>query len=251
MDNFFSRQANGGAVFMGRTLVQAHGNIGGYRNVFVKIVNSNKGALSYPTSGGIVKNPFLGRAKIYAGDICEYTPNLDNAHGAEVKILKFYEVAKDAVDTSTTIEIVRDGYRHIPFAGDNIMIGQKNFTTKAKAVSVTRVEESTEVGVDVWVLTLSEGLGAEVKKGDILVEAAGVGSNLLPMVTNPNSYADKDMDFLYDPSTSDKVYDGARYMFTPALAQQDTIIDLLAVGKLPPAVLALNKSRVKTWFNFY
>lgn len=249
MDNFFSRQANGGAVFMGRTLVQAHGNIGGYRNVFVKIVNSNKGALSYPTSGGIVKNPFPGRAKIYAGDFCEYTPNLDDAHGAEVKILKFYEAAKEATSSDVTIKIVRDGYRHIPFVGDNIMVGQKDFTTKAKGVSVTRVEKSTDTGVDVWILTLSEALGVAVKKGDILVEAAGTGASVLPMVTNPNSYADKDMDFLYDPSTSDEDYDGARYMFTPALAQQDTIIDLLAVGKLPPAVLALNKSRVKTWFN--
>ena len=127
MDNFFSRQANGGAVFMGRTLVQAHGNIGGYRNVFVKIVNSNKGALSYPTSGGIVKNPFPGRAKIYAGDFCEYTPNLDGTHGAEVKILKFYEAAKEATSSDVTIKIVHDDYRHIPFVGDNIMVGQKDF----------------------------------------------------------------------------------------------------------------------------
>lgn len=177
MDNFFSRQANGGAVFMGRTLVQAHGNIGGYRNVFVKIVNSNKGALSYPTSGGIVKNPFPGRAKIYAGDFCEYTPNLDDTHGAEVKILKFYEAAKDATNSDVTIKIVRDGYRHIPFVGDNIMVGQKDFTTKAKGVSVTRVEKSTDTGVDVWILTLSEALGVAVKKGDILVEAAGTGAS--------------------------------------------------------------------------
>ena len=162
---------------------------------------------------------------------------------------KIVEAAKEATSSDVTIKIVRDGYRHIPFVGDNIMVGQKDFTTKAKAVSVTRVEKSTDTGVDVWILTLSEALGVAVKKGDILVEAAGTGPSVLPMVTNPNSYADKDMDFLYDPSTSDEDYDGARYMFTPALAQQDTIIDLLAVGKLPPAVLALNKSRVKTWFN--
>ena len=248
LDNFFTRQANGGAVFTGRTLIQAHGSIGGHKNVFVKLVKGSKDALCYPTTGGILKNPFKGRAKIYAGDLIEYTPNINNTTGAEVKILKFYEAAKEATSSDVTIKIVRDGYSHIPFVGDNIMVGQKDFTTKAKAVSVTRVEKSTETGVDVWILTLSETLGVTIKKGDILVEAAGTGSSVLPMVTNPNSYADKDMDFLYDVNMEG--VDELEYMLTPALAQEDTVIDLVAIGNLPPAVLALNKSRVKTWFWF-
>lgn len=248
LDNFFTRQANGGAVFTGRTLIQAHGSIGGHKNVFVKLVKGSKDALCYPTTGGILKNPFKGRAKIYAGDLIEYTPNINNTTGAEVKILKFYEAAKEATSSDVTIKIVRDGYSHIPFVGDNIMVGQKDFTTKAKAVSVTRVEKSTETGVDVWILTLSETLGVTIKKGDILVEAAGTGASVLPMVTNPNSYADKDMDFLYDVNMEG--VDELEYMLTPALAQEDTVIDLVAIGNLPPAVLALNKSRVKTWFWF-
>ena len=248
LDNFFTRQANGGAVFTGRTLIQAHGSIGGHKNVFVKLVKGSKDALCYPTTGGILKNPFKGRAKIYAGDLIEYTPNISNTTGAEVKILKFYEAAKEATSSDVTIKIVRDGYSHIPFVGDNIMVGQKDFTTKAKAVSVTRVEKSTETGVDVWILTLSETLGVTIKKGDILVEAAGTGASVLPMVTNPNSYADKDMDFLYDVNMEG--VDELEYMLTPALAQEDTVIDLVAIGNLPPAVLALNKSRVKTWFWF-
>lgn len=248
LDNFFTRQANGGAVFTGRTLIQAHGSIGGHKNVFVKLVKGSKDALCYPTTGGILKNPFKGRAKIYAGDLIEYTPNINNTTGAEVKILKFYESAKEATSSDVTIKIVRDGYSHIPFVGDNIMVGQKDFTTKAKAVSVTRVEKSTETGVDVWILTLSETLGVTIKKGDILVEAAGTGASVLPMVTNPNSYADKDMDFLYDVNMEG--VDELEYMLTPALAQEDTVIDLVAIGNLPPAVLALNKSRVKTWFWF-
>ena len=248
LDNFFTRQANGGAVFTGRTLIQAHGSIGGHKNVFVKLVKGSKDALCYPTTGGILKNPFKGRAKIYAGDLIEYTPNINNTTGAEVKILKFYEAAKEATSSDVTIKIVRDGYSHIPFVGDNIMVGQKDFTTKAKAVSVTRVEKSTETGVDVWILTLSETLGVTIKKGDILVEAAGTGASVLPMVTNPNSYADKDMDFLYDVNMDG--VDELEYMLTPALAQEDTVIDLVAIGNLPPAVLALNKSRVKTWFWF-
>lgn len=248
LDNFFTRQANGGAVFTGRTLIQAHGSIGGHKNVFVKLVKGSKDALCYPTTGGILKNPFKGRAKIYAGDLIEYTPNINNTTGAEVKILKFYEAAKEATSSDVTIKIVRDGYSHIPFVGDNIMVGQKDFTTKAKAVSVTRVEKSTETGLDVWILTLSDTLGVTIKKGDILVEAAGTGASVLPMVTNPNSYADKDMDFLYDANMEG--VDELEYMLTPALAQEDTVIDLVAIGNLPPAVLALNKSRVKTWFWF-
>lgn len=249
MDNFYSRQANGGAVFTGRTLIQASGKIGGHKNVFVKLVKGNKDALCYPTTGGILKNPFKGRAKIYAGDLCEYTPNLDKSHGAQVKILKFYVVAKAATNSDTEVLIVRDGYHHIPFAGDNVMVGQKDFKTKATGVTVTGVVKTTDSNNDVWKLTLSATLGVALKAGDVLVEAAAAGTTL-PMVTNPNAYADKDMDFLYDPATSDEDYEGAQYLMTPALAQEDTVIDLLAIGTLPPAVLALNKSLVESWFWF-
>ena len=248
LDNFFTRQANGGAVFTGRTLIQAHGSIGGHKNVFVKLVKGSKDALCYPTTGGILKNPFKGRAKIYAGDLIEYTPNINNTTGAEVKILKFYELAKDATDTDTTIKLVRDGYHHIPFVGDTIMVGQKDFTTKALGVTITAVEKGTEGTADVWNVTLSATLAVALKQGNILVEAEKAGVSVSPMVTNPNAYADKDMDFLYDANMEG--LDDLQYMLTPALAQEDTVIDLVAIGNLPPAVLALNKSRVKTWFWF-
>lgn len=248
LDNFFTRQANGGAVFTGRTLIQAHGSIGGHKNVFVKLVKGSKDALCYPTTGGILKNPFKGRAKIYAGDLIEYTPNINNTTGAEVKILKFYELAKDATDTDTTIKLVRDGYHHIPFVGDTIMVGQKDFTTKALGVTITAVEKGTEGTADVWNVTLSVTLAVALKQGNILVEAEKAGVSVSPMVTNPNAYADKDMDFLYDANMEG--LDDLQYMLTPALAQEDTVIDLVAIGNLPPAVLALNKSRVKTWFWF-
>lgn len=248
LDNFFTRQANGGAVFTGRTLIQAHGSIGGHKNVFVKLVKGSKDALCYPTTGGILKNPFKGRAKIYAGDLIEYTPNINNTTGAEVKILKFYELAKDATNTDTTIKLVRDGYHHIPFVGDTIMVGQKDFTTKALGVTITAVEKGTEGTADVWNVTLSATLAVALKQGNILVEAEKAGASVSPMVTNPNAYADKDMDFLYDANMEG--LDDLQYMLTPALAQEDTVIDLVAIGNLPPAVLALNKSRVKTWFWF-
>lgn len=248
LDNFFTRQANGGAVFTGRTLIQAHGSIGGHKNVFVKLVKGSKDALCYPTTGGILKNPFKGRAKIYAGDLIEYTPNINNTTGAEVKILKFYELAKDATNDATTIKLVRDGYHHIPFVGDTIMVGQKDFTTKALGVTITAVEKGTEGTADVWNVTLSATLAVVLKQGNILVEAEKDGTSVSPMVTNPNAYADKDMDFLYDANMEG--LDDLQYMLTPALAQEDTVIDLVAIGNLPPAVLALNKSRVKTWFWF-
>lgn len=248
LDNFFTRQANGGAVFTGRTLIQAHGSIGGHKNVFVKLVKGSKDALCYPTTGGILKNPFKGRAKIYAGDLIEYTPNINNTTGAEVKILKFYELAKDATETDLTYKLVRDGYHHIPYAGDTIMVGQKDFATQAKGVTITNVEKSTDGSNDIWLITVSETLGTAQKAGDILVEAAKAGAKTLPMVTNPNAYADKDMDFLYDSNMEG--LDDLEYMLTPALAQEDTVIDLVAIGNLPPAVLALNNSRVKTWFWF-
>lgn len=250
LDNYYSRHEAGGAVMLGRTLIQAHGSIGGHRNVFVKLIKGSKNALCYPTFGGVMKNPFKGHAKIYAGDFVEYTPNTGPQAGAEVKVLKYYEVAKAATNSDTEVLIVRDGYHHVPFAGDNIMIGQKDFATKATGVTVTAVEKTTDSGKDVWKLTLSATLGVALKVKDVLVEAEKAGTAVLPMVTNPNAYADKDMDFLYDPTTGDDDFEGARYLFTPALAQEDTVIDLNAIGVLPPAVLALNKSRVKGWFWF-
>ena len=204
MDNFYQRQAIGGAVFTGRTLIQAHGSIGGFKNVFVKLVKGNKDALCYPTTG--------------------------------------------ATASDTTYKFVRDGYHYIPFVGDNIMVGQKDFVTKALGVTITKVEKSTEGTADIWLVTVSKTLGTEQHKGDIFVEAASAGASVLPMVTNPNAYADKDMDFLYDANMEG--LDDLQYMFTPALAQEDTVIDLMAIGALPPAVLALNKSRVKSWFWF-
>lgn len=248
-NSYYSRQMYGGA-FMGRTLIQAHGNVGGHKNVFVKLVKGNKDALCYPTSGGILTNPFKGRAKIYAGDLCEYTPNQDATHGATVKILKYYEVAKTATNSATEVFIVRDGFHHIPFVGDNIMVGQATFDKKGTGVTINAITATSDSGKDVWKLTLSATLGSNLAVGDILVEAENVGSSVSPMVTNPNAYADKDMDFIYDPRTNDNDYEGAAYIFTPALAQEDTVIDLVAIGKLPPAVLALNKSRVKSWFWF-
>ena len=88
-DDFYLNHALGG-FYSGRTLIQASGKIGGHRSVFVNIVGNGKNALTYPTFGGILVNPFKGRAKIYAGDVFEFDPGLEGNKGATVKILKYY-----------------------------------------------------------------------------------------------------------------------------------------------------------------
>lgn len=248
-DDFYLNHARGG-YFGGRTLIQASGKIGGHRSVFINIVNGNKSALTYPTFGGVLVNPFKGRAKMYAGDMFEYNPGInDTTNGPTIKALKYYEVAKDVASTAKTILVLRDGYRHIPFVGDNIMVGQDDFATKAKGVTITAVEKTTDSGKDVWKLTVSAALG-EITTGKILVEASAAGESVAPMVTNPNTYADKDLDFFYDPNaTLADDEDGARYFYTPAIANSDTILNMKKINTLPPAVLALNKSRFDGWFN--
>ena len=240
-----------GGHFGGRTLIQAYGKIGGHRSVFVNLVGNGKNALVYPTFGGVVLNPPKGRAKIFAGDLMEYDPGIyDTTTGPSVKILKVFEVAKETKNTDTTVLIVRNGYRHIPFVGDNIMIAPTTLTAKGTGIAVTGVKATTSEGTDVWELTLGAVIGAVVKKGDVLVEAAKVGADTTAMVTNPNAYADKDNDFFYDPNLSlSEDGDGAQYSFTPALANADTILRLDKINTLPPAILALNKSKVKGWFH--
>lgn len=113
-DDFYLKHGYGGH-FGGRTLIQAHGKIGGHRSVFINLVSGNKDAFVYPPFGGVIKNPFKGRAKIYAGDFCEYDPDTyGNNGGQTVKILKYYELAKTATSTDTDILVVNDGYHHIP-----------------------------------------------------------------------------------------------------------------------------------------
>lgn len=247
MADFYQQKVLNSGSFLGTTLIQAHGEIGGHRYVFVKWQGSSKNSLVFPTTGGILKNPFKGNAKIFAGDLVEFNPGLDDK-GATVKILKTYEVAKDVAEADTTVLIVRNGYRHIPFVGDNIMVAPDTLDGTGTAVTVTAVEKTADSGVDVWKLTISAALGT-VKKGTVLIEAAETGADKKPMVTNPNAYAPSDYDCLYDPASGDDDFEGARYMFTPCIANEDTKLYTNRMSPLPQAVKALNKSRVDGWFN--
>ena len=69
------------------------------------------------------------------------------------------------------------------------------------------------------------------------------------MVTNPNAYAPCDFDFIFDPASGDDDFDGARYMFTPCIANEDTKLYINKMSPLPDSIKALNKSRVEGWFN--
>ena len=186
---------------------------------------------------------------MFAGDVCEYTDAVaDTANGATIKILKTYEVAVDtSASTDTVIYITRDGYKHIPFAGDKLMVGAAKFTTKGKGVSVVSVEATVNGGKNVWAVTLSETLGT-LKAGAVLVEAAEVGASVLPVVTNPNAYFASDEDFAFTSRQELNDFNGAMYTITPAMASSDVYLYKHKMSPIPPALEAMNTSRYAGWF---
>lgn len=249
MSDFYQQILLNSGYLPGRTLVQARGSIGGHRYVFVKLQMSGKDALVFPTSGGIVKNPFKGNARAFAGTLAEYIPS-NGSNGSEIRILKSYAVAKaTSVSSDTVIYLKRDGYSLIPFVGDVLMVAPTTLVEKGTAVTVTAVEKTTDgTAGDVWEVTLSATLGA-LTTSSVLVEAKEAGSGKEAMVTNPNSYLPCDFDFVFDPAASEDDFDGARYLITPALALGDVFLYEDRMQPLSAALKALNKSKVKGWFN--
>lgn len=244
--DFYQQRILNSGVFHGTVLVQAHGEIGGTRNVFVKLQSSAKNGLVYPTIGGVLKNPFKGNAKIFAGDLIEYDPGIETDSGATVKVMKTYQVAASAT-SAQTVQIVRDGFKHIPFVGDFIMVAPTKIDGTGTAVTVTGVEAKTDsTNGDVWELSLSAAITA--KKGDVLVEASAGTGTVKAVVTNPNAYAPSDADFVYNPAASNDDFEGARYLFTPCLADPGTILYKCKMSPTPASVLAMNKSNVPGWF---
>lgn len=249
MADFYQQILLNSGYLPGRALVQARGSIGGHRYVFVKLQMSGKDTLVFPTGGGVVKNPFKGYSRAFAGTLAEYTPSTTGS-GGEVRILKSYAVAKATSEaTDTVIYLKRDGYSLIPFVGDILMVAPTTLTGKGTAVTVTAVKAETDTTAgDVWKVTLSATLGA-LTTSSVLVEAKEAGASKEPMVTNPNSYLPCDFDFVFDPAASDNDFDGARYLITPALALGDVFLYEDRMQPLSAALKALNKSKVKGWFN--
>lgn len=244
--DFYQQRILNSGVFQGTVLIQAHGEIGGSRNVFVKLQSSAKNGLVYPTVGGVLVNPFKGNAKIYAGDLLEYNPGIEGDTGATVKIMKTYEVAKAA--STTEVLIKRDGFRHIPFVGDILMVAPNTITGTGTGVTVTAVEKIKDnTAGDVWKLTVSAAVTASV--GTVLVEADKAGAGAKAIVTNPNCYAPSDFDFAYNPAATNNDFEGARYLFTPCLANESTVLYKAKMSPMPASVLALNTSKVAGWFS--
>lgn len=222
-------------AFRGRKLIQRHGSVGGAKSVFVKL-QGIKNELVYPTFGGEIKNPFKGAAKMFAGDLCEYRTN-EKGVKPEIYLLKTYLV--ESVSGST-VSIVKDGYKHIPFVGDKIGVAPDKLGGEMTSATITSVASTKEGDVDVWKITLSETLST--KKGDVLVEADGDGEM---MVKNINGVIDADCDMLDIPANGADDFDGARYFYTPALGG---IMYTHKMSPIPACVKEVNISKINGWF---
>ena len=221
-------------AFRGRKLIQRRGEVGGAKSVFVKL-QGIKNELVYPTIGGMIKNPFKGTAKMFAGDLCEYRTN-EKGVKPEVYILKTYLV--ESVSGST-VNVVRDNYKHIPFVGDSLGVAPEELGGSMTAATVNAVSKTKVGDVDVWALTMSSAINAS--KGDVLVEAKD-GEMVVKSI---NGVVDADCDMLDAPATGDEDFDGARYMYTPALGG---IMYTHKMSPMPACVLKLNQSPINGWF---
>lgn len=221
--------------FRGRKTIQRRASVGGARSVFVKL-QGNKNELVYPTFGGFIQNPFKGAAKMFAGDLIEYRTD-ENGVNPEVYFLKTYLVKSVS---GTTVNVVRDGYKHIPFVGDKIGVAPAEIGGAMTAATVNAVAKKVVDGVDVWALTMSAAVDAE--EGDVLVEAGVDGKMLVKAI---NAVAPTDLDMGDEPATGDEDFDGARYSYTPALGG---IMYVNKMSPLPECVLKLNIAKVNGWF---
>lgn len=222
-------------AFRGRKLIQQRGSVGGAKSVFVKLLGI-KDELVYPTFGGQIKNPFKGAAKMYAGDLCEYRTN-DKGVKPEIYLLKTFLVESVS---GTTVNIVKDAYKHIPFVGDKVGVAPETIGGDMTAVTITAVTTAKVGEVDVWACTVSTAL--EASNGDVLVEADADGKMLVKSV---NGVIDADCDMLDAPATGDDDFDGARYLYTPALGG---IMYTHKMSPVPACVKALNISKINGWF---
>lgn len=222
--------------FRGRKTIQRSATIGGARSVFVKL-QGNKNELVYPTFGGQIKNPFKGAGKMFAGDLMEYRTD-ENGLNPEIYLLKTYKVVSAS---GTTINILNDGYKHIPFVGDILGIAPDEIGGALSSVfNIVNVKAGKIGDQDVWVVTSDKETSVDINQ--ILVEADKEGDML---VKNINAVAPTDMDMFDAPATGDEDFDGARYFYTPALGG---IMYTNKMSPLPECVKKLNKSNINGWF---
>ena len=222
-------------AFRGRKTIQRTGEVGGAKSVFVKL-QGNKNELVYPTIGGNIENPFKGAAKLFAGDLMHFETN-EFGVNPKVWILKTYKVAGV---NGAVVYIENDGYKHIPFVGDNLGVAPEEMGGEMTAKVVTKVEKTTFEGAKVFAVTFAQAL--TTKKGDVLVEADSDGKML---VKDINAVADADMDMLDAPALGDEDFEGARYTYTPALGG---LMYIHKMSPMPACVLKKNIAKVNGWF---
>lgn len=257
--------------FRGNALVQKTGDVGGYRNVFANLVG-NHDDMVYPHIGGKIMNPPKGRAKMWAGDLCEYRPKTmtpaSDRLDPEIYILRTFEVA-DAVSNATTVYIVRDDFRHKPFVGDCLMVAPEILGGEGTAVKVTAVSATTTTidakTVNVWALTISAAL--TITKGAIMVEAEnfteGTSATKSMIVKHINGVFDCDTDFDFDDnigeigvtrdaetgeitSVTGADFYKARYQYTPSLGGMMWIAKM---SPMPKCVLDVNMSNYENIYH--
>lgn len=226
MNNFFG-------AFLGTTLIQSQGQLGGARSVFVKLAGSGKDDLLFPTHGGKLMNPFKGAARIFAGDLFEYRTN-EKGEDPVVYLLKTYKCVSAS---GATIVIENDGYKHVPFVGDVLMVAPSQIGGAGNGATVTAVKTNADGN---WEVTLSAALAGAANK--VLVEGDGAGNML---VKNINAVAACDYTCGYEPATDDNDFHGARYHISPALGG---LMYIHKMSPLPECVLALNTCKVNGWF---
>jgi hypothetical protein len=223
-------------VFRGRKTIQRSATIGGARSVFVKL-QGNKNELVYPTFGGYIMNAPKGAPfKFFAGDLVEYRTD-ENGVNPEIYILKTFLVESAS---GTTVNIVKDGFKHIPHVGDKIGVAPEEIGGEMTAVTITAVKPSKVGSVDVWAVTTNTAL--TTKKDDVLVEADADGNM---MVKHINAVCPTDLDMFDAAATGDEDFDGARYSYTPALGG---LMYTNKMSPLPACVKKINQAKVNGWF---
>lgn len=229
-----------GGVFFGRARVARKSANGGARHVFAHI-KGLKNDLVWAPWGGTLQNPFPGAAKLYAGDAM-YIEYDDKCENPKLYCLKTYEVVSAS---GTSLNLVRDGFHHIPFVSDKLGVAPEELGGAMTAANVIAVTKTEVDGKKVWQLTLDKAITAS--EGDILVEA-DADDNML--VKDVNAWLPCDYDFAFEPvadPADEDDFEDAEYALTP-------VAGILAythrMSPMPQCVLKLNQCKWNGIFGY-
>lgn len=230
-------------VFRGRVLISASSSIGGSRDVFYKYKGIKNDLVEFPF-GGQVMNPFQGLAKMFAGDLCEYRVD-ERAENPQIYLLKTYEVVSAS---GKTVNIARDGFRHVPFVGDVLTIAPDTIGGTGAAMTIVGVTKTKVDTTDVWALTLAAAPAKAPAKGDVLVECDENGKML---VQNINGILPCDFDFCFSPASDpadEDDFEGARYLLTPVMG---AVMYKHKMSVMPKFIDSINQVNINGVFGFH